>query len=106
MKTKQTPLLVLLGPLFFLGINLLLFSKTAPHLGNFVWLFGLGVTTLLSSWISFLVYQEIGTWRRGFDIKESQKIKEIEDLRSVLDETHHLYRDKVFKLEAAIGAIE
>jgi len=100
------PLLVLLGPLFFLCINALLFTKTAPHLGSLVWLFGIAVTTLLSCGISYLVYQEIGTWRRGFELKNSQKNKEAEDLRSVLDETHRLYRDKVAKLEAAIGEVE
>lgn len=106
MKAEKTPFWVLLGPALLLAVIALLLIKSAPLFASPFWLLGLCVSTLLAGWISYLAFQEIE--RRQKDLKsiELERVKAIEDLRSVLDETHLIYRDKIAKLEETICLCE
>src|SRR5437879_5340714 len=106
MKAEKTSFWVLIGPALLLAMVVLLLFKIAPLLGRPVWLFGLSISSLLASGISYLTFKEIGRREKDLQLQGERTKKESEDLRSVLDATHLLYREKIAKLEEAFSASE
>lgn len=105
MSRKQR-LFFLLGPGLLLGHFLLLFVAVAPRFERPVWLFWLACSFALSIAITRLGFLELTSrWGKGEDAKEKSS-KEVRDLRSLLDETQLIYKEKVERLEEEIATLE
>ncbi len=106
MKAEKPPFWVLSGPLLLLGAVTLLFCRAALVIGRPAWMFGLGTTIILASGICYLVFKELGFIQQGARAIQKKKEQDLTNLRSVLEETHLIYRDKIAKLEEMIQKLE
>jgi hypothetical protein len=103
---KTASLSLLLGPALLVAALLLIFYKAAFLIASPVWITGLGCALLLACAISYLSFREVLERemknRRGRECQEAHQ----KEIRSLLNETHALYRDKIAKLEAVIASLE
>lgn len=106
MKVEKTSFWILLGPFLLLSTTLLLLAKTASLLGRPVWIVGIMVSLLLATFVSLLAFIELKKREEENAFEGHQVENKCQELRSVLDETHHLYREKVSKLEKEISSIQ
>lgn len=106
MKSEKKQGYFLFAPVMLIGIVALLLFESAPLLRSWVWVLGIAASTLLAGYIAYLTHLEILGQKKGVKEAIALKQKEADDLRSVLDETHHLYREKVSKLEDALCKYE
>ncbi len=71
MNSEKRPILVLFGPMLFLGIVVLLLFRISSTSG--FWLFGIAVATLLAGWVSYLVFLEMISQKKRASGALSQK---------------------------------
>lgn len=96
----------LAGPSLLLLTMVLLFAKTAFLLGRPVWIFGMCFSTSISVFISYLSAKEFFASEKRQQDEAESKGKEAGAMRSVLEETHALYKRKIAQLEESILEVE
>lgn len=97
---------ILSGPIALMIALILLIGKTAHHIERPVWLFGLSLSILIACFIAYLTFKEILSRETLLSQLKEQNEKKAAAIRSALDESQHLFREKVDKLEEALKALE
>lgn len=98
-KTNQSFLFLIMGPGLLLASLLILLIRVGPLCGHPVWILGVFASTLLSVSIIYISLQDLKKKEREKEIEHSELKTALSNIRSILDETQAIYREKVEKLE-------